>query len=49
MRAWHLNINVQMNYWPALVHNLNGNPCSVKINGATKSIRSAKGETTKLL
>jgi hypothetical protein len=33
----------------ANLHNLNGNPCSVKINGSTKSIRSAKGETTKLL
>jgi alpha-L-fucosidase 2 len=31
------------------LHNLNGNPCSVKINGTTKSICSAKGETTKLL
>lgn len=33
----------------ATLHNLNGNPCSVKINGTTTSIRSAKGETTKLL
>jgi alpha-L-fucosidase 2 len=33
----------------ANLHNLNGNPCTVKINGTTKSIRSAKGETTKLL
>lgn len=33
----------------ATLYNLKGNPCSVKINGATKSIRSAKGETTKLL
>ena len=33
----------------ANLHNLKGNPCSVKINGTTKPIRSAKGETTKLL
>lgn len=33
----------------ANLHNLNGKSCSVKINGTTKSIRSAKGETTKLL
>ncbi len=33
----------------ATLHNLKGNPCSVKINGTTKIIRSAKGETTKLL
>jgi hypothetical protein len=33
----------------ANLHNLNGNPCTVKINGTTKSIRSAKGETIKLL
>ena len=33
----------------ANLHNLNGNPCSVKINGTTNPIRSAKGETTKLL
>lgn len=35
--------------YAANLHNLNGNPCSVKINGTTKSIRSAKGETNKLL
>ena len=32
----------------ANLHNLNGNPCSVKINGTTKTIPAAKGETTKL-
>jgi alpha-L-fucosidase 2 len=33
----------------ANLHNLQGNPCSVKINGTTKTIPAAKGETTKLL
>jgi alpha-L-fucosidase 2 len=32
----------------ATIHNLLGNPCSVKINGTTKTIPAAKGETTKL-
>lgn len=33
----------------ATIHNLNGNPCSVRIGGELKTIRSAKGEKTELL
>ena len=33
----------------ATIHNILGNPCSVKINGTTKAIPAAKGETNKLL